>query len=680
MNVQKGLNLNAEQKQAAMAPKGHNLVIASAGTGKTSTIVGRIAHLLDSGIDPKEILLLTFTNKASLEMIERVSKIFGEKEAKQIESGTFHAVAYRYLKEHLKISLKQPRELKVLFKSIAEHRIYANKGTASPYSAQYLYDIHSLYLNSQKEQSFEEWLKQKSPEQALYIPVYEGILDEFQALKKEYGYADYNDLLIMYRDEMSKQESPYQEVLCDEYQDTNPLQDSLIDAINPESLFCVGDYDQSIYAFNGADISIISNFTTKYKDAHVFTLKKNYRSSYPILDLANRIIQKNERIYEKSLEVVKTGEYSPPKLLAYEELFLQYQGIAKKIATSNYNLDDIAVIFRNNASADGCEASLREMGIPSRRKGGISFFDTKEVSLMLDICSLIYNPKDMMAHIHTLSYGSGIGNSIAKDIYEALNILGNRDTKTGLLAPDFNIKPYASRSKNTQLGLFDDFFALQNSARFDTFLPKDFCSHPILSHPKLTKEGAVFLGKFFIMYQRIYSLSSPFDLITTIAKSEFFRHIIEILGRERSKNKDGTFDENRRIEAMEKIDRKITLLSDLAKNYRDIGRFLNAMILGSNEASEGSGVNLLSVHASKGLEFRDVYIIDLMDGRFPNRKLISKGGSIEEERRLFYVAITRAKENLYLSYAKKDAVKNIDYEPSIFLYEANMLKPKNLNV
>ncbi|PAF51257.1 ATP-dependent helicase [Helicobacter sp. 13S00477-4] len=671
----KNLQLNTEQKSAATAPMGHNLIIASAGTGKTSTIVGRIAYLLESGISPKEILLLTFTNKASVEMIERVAKIFSKKDAKEIESGTFHAVAYRYLKEHFKISLKQPRELKILFKSIAEKRIYLQRNNTQPYSAQYLYDIHSLYLNSQKKQNFEQWLIKKSPEQAIYIPIYEDIFYEFSVLKKTYGYADYNDLLILYKEEMSKQTNPYQEVLCDEYQDTNPLQDSVINAINPPSLFCVGDYDQSIYAFNGADISIISNFTQKYPNANVFTLKKNYRSSYAILDLANKIIQKNERIYEKNLEVVKKGDYTPPKLLVYDELFLQYQGIAQKIATSNYNLDDIAVIFRNNASADGCEASLRELGIPSRRKGGISFFDTKEISLMLDICSLFYNSKDMMAYIHTLSYGNGIGNSIAKEIYESLDILGEHNIKNGLLSPNKNIKPYPSKSKNIQLGLFDDFFTLQSSARFDDYLPHKFRSHPILSHPKLNKEGAIFLGNFFDMYEQSHHIQSPTELIKKIQQSSFLKVIIENLSKERAKNKDGTLNENTRIQALDKINRKITLLKDLSKNYNNIGRFLNAMILGSSEASEGSGVNLLSIHSSKGLEFRDVYIIDLMDGRFPNRKLISKGGSIEEERRLFYVAITRAKENLYLSYAKKDAIKNFDYEASIFLYEAGLLKP-----
>lgn len=669
--------LNSEQQAAASAPKGHNLIIASAGTGKTSTIVGRIEYLLNSGVYAEEILLLTFTNKASAEMIERVAKIFGEKIAKKIESGTFHAVAYRYLKEYFKITLKQPRELKVLFKSIAEKRIYNERSTIPPYSAQYLYELHSLYLNAQKNQTFQDWLNQKSPGQAFYLPIYEGIFDEFNDLKREYGYVDYNDLLIMFREEMSKKNSHFQEVLCDEYQDTNPLQDSVIDAINAPSLFCVGDYDQSIYAFNGADISIISNFTQKYPGAQVFTLKKNYRSSQAILELANKVIQKNERIYEKTLEVVKTGYFSSPKLLIYDELFLQYQGIAKKIAISNYNFDDIAVIFRNNSSADGTEASLRELGVPSRRKGGASFFDAKEVGLILDICSLIYNPKDMMSHIHTLSYGNGIGNSIAKDIYEALNTLGEGNPQKGLLSPNHAHKPYATRIKNTQLGLFDDFFALQSSTRFNELLPKKFASHPLFSHPKLTRDGAIFLGNFYLMYEEIKSIKTPQTLINVIYQSNFFKHIARTLCEERSKNKDGSFDETRRLEARERLERKIVLLGNLAKQYSEIGRFLNAMILGSSEASEGSGVNLLSIHASKGLEFRDVYIIDLMDGRFPNHKLISKGGSLEEERRLFYVAITRAKENLFLSYSKKDTIRNINYQPSNFLYEAEIMDKNN---
>ena len=669
--------LNEQQYAAATAPLGHNLIIASAGTGKTSTIVGRIAHLLESGIKPQEILLLTFTNKASQEMIERISKKFGDI-AKKIESGTFHAVSYRYLREKYSISLKQPKELSTLFKSIAQSRTYIEQGTTPPYSPQYLFDIYSLFVNASGGLDFAKWLDEyTSSDHSAYISIYEGIFDEYNALKKQHNYMDYNDLLIYYAKEMAQIPCPYAEILCDEYQDTNPLQNQVINAIAPKSLFCVGDYDQSIYAFNGADISIISNFTKNYADSRVWTLSKNYRSTRYILDLANQVIQKNERVYPKQLEVIKQNEPIPPKLLAYDELLLQYHGIAKRILSSNYPLEDIAIIYRNNSSADGCEACLRELNIPSKRKGGVSFFDAKEVALLLDICSILHNDKDMMAYINVLSYGQGIGNAIGKEIYEALCNLGV-SAKNGLLNPNKEVRPYTQKAKNSTLGLFDDFFILQDSKRFDSVIKNaSFASHPILSHPKLHAQGAEFLDMFYELVSSLNPARHPSNLITQITKSRLYTHIAKSLCEKRAKNKDGTINENLANEAMERIMRKAILLSDIAKGYENLGRFLNAMILGSSENTQGNGINLLTIHASKGLEFGMVFVIDLMDGRFPNRKLISKGGSLEEERRLFYVAITRAKEILYLSYAKKDALKNIDYAPSSFLYEANMLKMEN---
>lgn len=666
--------LNQEQYRAATAKQGYNLIIASAGTGKTSTIVGRIAFLLQNGVHPKEILLLTFTNKASQEMIERVGRFFGAKVAGEIESGTFHAVAYRYLKEHLHISLKQPKELKILLKSLFEKRVFSDRSSASVYTSQYLYDSYSLYLNSGSTLSFGEWICQKIPAQAPYIKIYEDVLAEFDELKRYHNYADYNDLLLLFRDEITRNVLEFAEVLCDEYQDTNPLQDSILQTLNPKSLFCVGDYDQSIYAFNGADIGIIGNFTTKYPNAQVFALSKNYRSSEKILSLADRLIKHNPRIYPKSLEVIKEGTFASPKLLGFEELFAQYQGIAKHIALSNYKHEDIAIIFRNNASADGLEACLRELGISCKRKGSTSFFDSKEVSVVLDICAIATYPRDMMAYIHILGYGKGIGNAMAKDIYESLLRLGNGVALRGLFSPDLLVRPYEQKAKNTELGLFDDFFALQAQNRFDEHLSKQFASHPILEHPKLTLKGAQFLDTFFAMLSEIHDITSPKDCIARIAHSQFFKDIAYHLAQTRAKNKDGSVDSERLQKALDNIDRKVSLLRDLACNYKEMGKFLNAMVLGSSEANEGSGVNLLSVHASKGLEFRDVYIVDLMDGRFPNVKLMNKGGSLEEERRLLYVAITRAKENLVLSYAKRDALKGIDYEPSRFLYETKLLE------
>ncbi len=669
------LQLNPEQLKAAKALKGYNLVIASAGTGKTSTIVGRILYLLDNGIKPEEILLLTFTNKASNEMIARVAKYF--KSSSKIEAGTFHAVAYRYLKEHYpNLSLKQPKELKKLLESIVDTKNALTDDDKKPYTSQHLYALYSLYTNALKQEDFSAWLSNKNPEHTPYAAFYENILDEFENTKKKHNYIDYNDLLLLFKQAMLERPSPYKEVLCDEFQDTNPLQESILDAINPPSLFCVGDYDQSIYAFNGADISIISNFTQKYKNAQVFTLTKNYRSSKEILDLANQVIQRNERIYPKNLEVVKSGHFNKPALLNYNDNIAQCQDIAKRIVMRK-NFKEVAVIFRNNASADQLEAALRSHNVPSKRKGSASFFESKEVALALDICALIFNPKDIMAAIHVLSHISDIGSNTAKDIHEALMLLGNGDLKLALIQPDKEAKIYTKKKEITSMGLFEEIFALENSSRFNSVIDKAFHSHPVLMHPKISPNGAKMLSDFFILYTKAPT-HSPSTLIKHILESAFFQTFKTRLLKERSKNKDGSYNEFKKLQVQKRFNEKMDLLSSLAKNYQNLGRFLNGTLIGSSEATQGEGVNLLSVHASKGLEFKDVYIIDLMEGRFPNHKLMNTGGGIEEERRLFYVAITRAKENLWLSYAKNELRENAkpkEHKPSVFLYEAGLLKP-----
>ncbi len=670
--------LNSEQHAAATAPFGHTLVIASAGTGKTSTIVGRIGYLLTQGILPEEILLLTFTNKAAAEMVHRIAAKFGRQTADKIEAGTFHAVAYRWLKKFQShVVLKQPAELKMLFKTVYEKRVFYHiDASAKPYGHAYLYDLYSLFVNS-GQRNFDDWIKERYSEQEPYLSIYLDIFDEFDTLKDSLGFVDFNDLLVLLRQKLEEGATlPFREVLVDEYQDTNPLQGSLIDAFGASSLFCVGDYDQSIYAFNGADISIIGTFQVRYPDASIFTLQKNYRSTQPILALANHVIARNERIYPKALHVMRTHTSSSPTLLAFEELFAQYQGIAQKISQSTTPASEIAVLFRNNASADGIEASLRELGIRCRRKGGISFFDAKEVKVMMDLVTLFVNPKDILAFIPLLEYAEGIGAGIAKDLCDALLKVGHGSLIEGLLHPDTTILfPYEKRSKNFALGLFDDFADIGSLSRFSHLhLDEHLFANPILKHPKLAVESVQFLSMVYYVFKHYKTYKSPSSLIAQLSKSELFGAIKSGLAKRRALRKDGTIDPEKQEQAAESIDRKMILLADLAKHYSDKASFLNAMALGGNELSEGEGVNLMSVHASKGLEFCEVYIIDLMEGRFPNRKLVAKGGSIEEERRLFYVAVTRAKDNLFLSFAKFDKIRRVDYAPSLFLYEASLIK------
>lgn len=663
--------LNKEQLSAANAPFGHNLIIASAGTGKTSTIVGRIAHLLQSGISADKIMLLTFTNKASSEMIMRLESYFPKDILKDIQAGTFHAIAYRYLKEHHKILLKQPRELKVLLRSIYNNRVFNEIVQTPPYKADYLYDLFSLYLNS-FDGNFGDFIIQRNKEHEAYAPIYDDVFNEFMDLKKQYNYASYDDLLILYRDKIIEDSLSLKEILVDEYQDTNYLQNSIILNIKAESLFCVGDYDQSIYAFNGSDIGIIASFKDRFSDARIFSLTKNYRSSAKILDIANKVIANNVRIYPKHIEVLKDREDSRVEVFSFNDTKEQYQYIAKHISTSATSLLQTAIIFRNNISSDYMEASLRELGISVRKKGGRSFFESREISLFIDILNLFFNKKDMMAFVNVLSIGSGIGESLAKDIYDCLMFLGNGNIKDGLLNPKDTNKPYQNKLRNTQLGLFDDIFIQEDRARFDKYLSSDFASHLLLSHPKLNQKSAVFINKFYKLF--LIKQTNLNGLFRDVMRSDFFSEIKEALSISRVKNKYKSINDIKIKEEKENIDKKVEILYNISKSYNDLGRFLNSITLNSAESSSGEGVNLLTIHASKGLEFDDVYVIDLMDGRFPNMKLISKTGSLEEERRLFYVATTRARYNIYFTFAYKDWAKSTNYTPSIFLKEAQLIK------
>ncbi len=674
-------NLNKEQYTAATAPYGNNLIIASAGTGKTSTIVARIGYLLSKGVKPEDLLLLTFTNKASAEMVERVGRYFDERVAKKIQSGTFHAISYKLLKESgRKIVLKQPKELKLVLKSIHEKRNFSYfDHKTPPYSAGHLYDMHSLYQNKVCDISFGEWMAEQNPDHSPYKDIYEDIYDEFKDLKHRFGYVDFNDLLIDFKEYLSENSVKFQEILVDEYQDTNQLQGSLIDGFERESLFCVGDYDQSIYGFNGADINIIGSFADRFENAKVFSLNKNYRSSGQILSLANRVIEKNPRIYPKQLEVTREGNFPPPKLMIFDELFDQYSAIAQKIKSSKTKHEDISVIFRNNASADGIEAHLRELGIGCKRKGGTSFFDTKEVKAMLDMFTILINPRDLMSFIHIFEYAKGVGGVFAKDIFDALYKVGDGNILEGIMNPKEKKNPFKRGIVNHQLGLFDEIIEEESAARFKRMGFEDkFLKNPILKHSKINQDLATYLHAFYLYVNSTIFLESPSQIVRNIIGSELFRLITERLSTKRATLKDGTIDEEAKKEAKINIKRKALLLQDLTKPYKDKYRFINALTLGGGELSEGEGVNLLSIHASKGLEFKEVYIVDLMDGRFPNRKLMSKnGGDIEEERRLFYVALTRAKDILYLSCAKYDRVKKIDYIHSPFLVEAGMIKEES---
>ncbi|EAJ3731174.1 ATP-dependent helicase [Campylobacter coli] len=665
--------LNEEQYLAATANFGHNLIIASAGTGKTSTIVARISYLLSQGVSPQKIMLLTFTNKASKEMISRLGKYFDKNITGKILAGTFHSTAYTLLKSANKdVVLKQASELKTLLKSVYEKRTFRHLSDIKPYQSSYLYDIYSLFQNKAYDQDFYHWFCVNYEDQSIYAEIYEDILKEYSEEKKRFNYVDFNDLLLNLKTLLNEKKYEFDEILVDEYQDTNALQSSLIEAFESKSLFCVGDYDQSIYAFNGADINIIGGFKQRFKDAQIFSLNKNYRSSRSILALANKVILNNERLYPKELIVTRKDEFKAPSLLTFEELFDQYQNIAKMILTSGVSLEEIAVIFRNNSSADGVEVALREQGIASVRKGSGSFFESLEVKAFSSMLALVVNPKDIMAFIHLVQYTKGVGGVLAKEIFDALLKLGHGNLIKGFLDPDKNVNLQNHQKRNYQLGLFADLEELASETRFK--FESEFDAHPILRLSKINDLCARNLEKIYLFLKKAMEIKHSLTLVNLICENSFYREICEELAIKRATNKAGQVDLLRKSENLEKIETKFNVLKELTKNYSDIYKYYNFLTLGASEMSSGKGVNLLSVHASKGLEFDLVFVIDLAQGRFPNQKLMGMGGSLEEERRLFYVAVTRAKNILYLSYAKYDKNKKTAFTPSRFLIEAGLCK------
>lgn len=668
--------LNKEQYCAATAAMGHNLIIASAGTGKTSTIVARIAHLLNSGIKADKILLLTFTNKAASEMIERLSRYFDDRVISQITAGTFHSVSNSLLKSLNKgVILKQPSELKTLLKSITDRRQFHRISDTKGYSGAYLYDIYSLFCNScVNGEDFIGWFSLNYPDQAEFAEIYDDILQEFEETKTQFNYADFNDLLIKMRNELKKGARIYfDEILVDEYQDTNSLQGSLIDAFNTKSLFCVGDFDQSIYAFNGANIEIIGSFKQRYFDANIFSLNINYRSSAKILALANKVIANNPRLYPKSLEVSREGEFKSPVLLTYDELFSQYSSVAQLIANSKYNKNDIAIIFRNNSSADGLEVALKEQGISCKRKGGVNFFESREIKALIDLVAILVNPRDIMAFIHILEYARGVGNAHAKELFDILSSAGHGNIIKGLIDPDRNSVKLPAKKKNYQLGLFDDFSEFMPSNRFSELgFDDEFMNSPALNYSNLNQNGAIFLYELRNLLLSLDKQSNSNKIISSIMQSKIYNIIVDTLATKRATLKNGNIDNELKSSVIDRIMAKARVLLEISNRHSSIDNFYNFLTLGKSEMSEGQGVNLLTVHASKGLEFNLVFVVDLAEGRFPNSRLMS---DIEEERRLFYVAVTRAKDELILSYAKYDKIRKVEYQPSCFLAEAGMVKP-----
>jgi DNA helicase-2/ATP-dependent DNA helicase PcrA len=599
--------LNPEQLAVVEGGDGPCLVLAGAGSGKTRTIVYRLAHLLEKGVDPKNICLVTFTNKAAAQMSVRVEQLLGYR-PEGLVAGTFHHFANFLLRRFGKRINIEPNftiidedDKKSLIKSSIAEAGIDPKERRFPMPA-VLKEIFSYAKNSR--QSLEDVLAAKHPKFLEMLDDISAVRRIFEQKKRTGQMIDFDDLLSATLNLLETQTDVreglaknFQYILVDEYQDTNPIQAAILYhlASHHKNILVVGDDAQSIYSFRAADIKNIMEFGRVYPEAKIFKLETNYRSTPNILNLANDIISRNRNKYKKVLRAVRKEAEKPQALMARDR-DEEASFIADKILElrdQGTPLRDIAVLFRASHHSEILEMELSRRDIPYDYRGGVKFFERSHIKDIISFLRVYHNPADEAAWMRILSFSQGIGAVTARNIF---NMVCGAKTPTDVASYCLALPSKANAGWGEFLGLLRRMMAAEQK-------PSELISQILES------------------YYRDY------------LESQFTNFEERILDLEEMAKFAG------RYESLEQFLSEITLYEDVG-----VGREKGA-------ASEREKIVLSTIHQAKGLEWHTVFIINLTDGDFPHRRAILEDGGLEEERRLFYVACTRAKENLFLSYA-----------------------------
>ena len=625
--------LNEKQKEAVLEKNGAILVLAGAGSGKTRVLTSRIIYLTEKGTSPYSILALTFTNKAAKEMQERLSEELGEDTVKRMWVGTFHNICGRILRKHLEeyksedgrtwnnnYVIYDESDTKTLIKNIIKKLNLDEK----IYEAKYIQTIISNAKNKmQSANVFATGAKDYKTEKISEVYLeYEKQLSQNNAI-------DFDDMLLLtckiiesnpqIREKYSKR---FKHILIDEFQDTNKAQYKLIRMLfddnkakeDDTSLLAVGDVDQSIYSWRGADFKIILGFQKDYKKSKLIKLEQNYRSTNNILNAANSLIANNEQRLEKNLYSTK-GEGNKIKVYEAQSDTNESQFIArqiKELKSEGKNPEDIAILYRTNAQSRNIEEALMANSIPYKIVGGLKFYDRAEIKDALAYLKLIYNTSDGASLRRIINAPKrGIGDTTVKKIFE---IAENDDISAFEVIK--NIENYGDFTQRTK-GLLTSFCAL-----IEDFISK--------------KE--IFTLSEFAGYVLEYSKElQNDDKIENQSRLENLQELINVV-REFEEDDFSTEDD---------------------ENLTPLGTFLTQIALVSDvdELKEDEkSVTLMTLHAAKGLEFPIVFLAGLEEGLFPHQRAISYQSNmndLEEERRLMYVGITRAQEELFISYAKQ---------------------------
>ncbi|MCC7332291.1 MAG: UvrD-helicase domain-containing protein [Flavobacteriales bacterium] len=642
--------LNQSQRMAVEATEGPVMVIAGAGSGKTKVLTNRIAHIINKGVDPFNILALTFTNKAAKEMKGRIEKIINSTESRNIWMGTFHSVFAKILRSEAEkigypnnFTIYDTQDAKNLIKAILKEqglddKIYKPSLVLNRISAAKNNLISPLaYLNDTTVQN--EDTQSAKPKLGLIYQIY---CDRcFKA-----GAMDFDDLLyktnVLLRDYpkvLEKYQNQFKYILVDEYQDTNFSQYLIIRKLGAANLnICVvGDDSQSIYAFRGANIQNIFNFKNDYSNVKTFKLEQNYRSTQNIVNAANSLIKHNK---EKIDKTVFTNNEIGNKIKIYRAGSDNDEGntIANLIfdtqLTNQAKNHEFAILYRTNAQSRAMEEALRKKNIPYKIHGGLSFYQRKEVKDLLAYFRLVINPKDDEALLRIINYPArGIGDTTLEKIVSVAN---NHNLSNWEIISNLN-KYNVGLNSGTQSKIGD--FVLLISGFSNLLQTKNAydLAHEIAATSGLLKD--------------LYSDRTPEGISRYENIQELLNGIKEFTEEENELEEDIT------PHGLPEFLQNVALLTD-ADNEKE---------------EDHNKVSLMTIHASKGLEFPYVYIVGLEENLFPSQLSITNRKDLEEERRLFYVAITRAEKELVFSFASsRYKWGNVTFcEPSRFIDEVD---------
>lgn len=594
--------LNDRQKEAVLYNEGPLLIIAGAGAGKTKTLTTKIAYLIEEmGALPSNILAITFTNKAAKEMKDRIIRLIGSI-GYQIQTSTFHSFGLKLLKENYErlgfdknfVIMDSDDSLTIVKKILKDMdldpKIYNPRAIRNK--------ISSCKNELISPKAYSRYTV--SPYEEIVCKVYE----KYQEKLMKNNAVDFDDLLILpiklfeeNKDILEKYQEQFKYILIDEYQDTNEAQYKLTKMLSEKYrlITCVGDDSQSIYSFRGANYKNILNFEKDYKDAKTILLEQNYRSTSYILNAANDVIKNNKMKKEKNLWTSR-GEGNKVKyyraLSESDEAYYVVKGIKQAISNGN-NYDDIAVLYRTNAQSRNLEEAMLKENIPYRVVGSFYFYSRKEIKDLLAYLRLIHNEKDNISLLRVINTPKrGIG----------LKTIENLTKK----ADEENISIYEAITSGKEL-------------EFKKLIEK-------------LKE----VSENVTLTELIDKILTGTGIKEELEKEEDLTSEVRLENLEEFKSITKSFEEREGLISLEDFLLEISLVSD-AEEYKD----------------DTNRVSLMTVHSVKGLEYKDVFIVGMEEGIFPHMNSLMESSEIEEERRLAYVAITRAKDNLTIINARR---------------------------